>query len=110
MVHSFVYDTTRATLRVFFKQGQIYDYLNVPQATAEEFKAVCESPGASTGKWFYQNIRHSFGYEVFSKPSRAVHVAENKGTRTLEETPNQKKKLVDLPEDYVILHSPDRDK
>lgn len=63
MVHSFEYNKTDQTLRVYFRGGQIYDYFFVPQDLADEFKRLCEEPGESAGKWFARNIRKTFEFQ-----------------------------------------------
>lgn len=63
MVHSFEYNRTDQTMRVYFRGGQIYDYFFVPQTIADEFKRVCEDPTESAGKWFARTVRKTFEYQ-----------------------------------------------
>jgi hypothetical protein len=63
MVHSFEYNKSDKTLRVYFRGGQIYDYFFIPQEIADEFKRVCEEPGESAGKWFAKTIRKTYEYQ-----------------------------------------------
>lgn len=62
MVHSFEYNESERILRVYFLGGQTYDYFFVPKEIAEEFKAICENPNESAGKWFARTVRRSYQY------------------------------------------------
>lgn len=63
MVHSFEYNRSDQTLRVYFRGGQTYDYFFVPSQVADEFKVVCDDPTESAGKWFAKNVRRTFEFQ-----------------------------------------------
>ncbi len=56
------YDLATQSLFVRWKNGPIYRYVNVPEATYEELKAV-EGNGESVGAWVSKNIRDKFEFK-----------------------------------------------
>lgn len=62
MVHSFEYNESDQTLRVYFRGGQIYDYFFVPREVSDGFQKACEVPGESAGKWFAKNVRNVYEF------------------------------------------------
>ena len=69
------YGIEEDVLRIWFRNGQVYDYFFVPEKVLKEFKKMCEmvddkeegviSEGSSSiGKWFSKNIK---GVYVFQK-------------------------------------------
>ena len=58
-VKSFDYDAEKQVLRIEFKNGNIYNYLDVPEKVFYDMK---ETP--SVGKYFNSNIKDKFGFDL----------------------------------------------
>jgi hypothetical protein len=58
VVSAIRYDTARATLRIFFISGTVYDYKNVPE---EVFNAMRTS--SSRGIYFNRHIKDCYQFE-----------------------------------------------
>ncbi len=50
------YNSETNTLTVVFKNGKVYQYLNIPKHHYD--KMLC--PGVSVGRYFYYNIRDNY--------------------------------------------------
>ena len=58
-IKSFDYDAAKQVLRIEFKNGSIYNYLDVPETVYKEMK---DTP--SVGKYFNSNIKDKFGFDL----------------------------------------------
>ena len=56
------YDPDLKILIIKFKNGSMYEYLNVPLVTYTNF-----SKSESIGKFFISNIKNNFQYKIISK-------------------------------------------
>ena len=56
-IKKFKYDIESKRLRIWFVKGGVYDYFNVPESVV-----MILSQAQSKGRYFYYNIRMSFGY------------------------------------------------
>ncbi|TXH11403.1 MAG: KTSC domain-containing protein [Spirochaetes bacterium] len=63
LLHSFRYDRGERLLRVYFRNGYVYDYFFVPEEVAVEFQQLAESGSESIGKWFTKNVKKTFEYQ-----------------------------------------------
>lgn len=59
VIKSFDYDQEKQILRIEFKNGSIYNYLDVPESVYKEMK---DSP--SIGKYFNNKIKDKFGFDL----------------------------------------------
>lgn len=59
VIKSFDYDQEKKILRIEFKNGSIYNYLDVPESVYKEMK---DSP--SIGKYFNHKIKDKFGFDL----------------------------------------------
>jgi hypothetical protein len=57
MIQKCLYNFTTQTLKVKFKSGQLYEYLNVEPTT---YDSMCNAD--STGKYFIENIKGKYEY------------------------------------------------
>ncbi|GAB4535868.1 MAG: lysine--tRNA ligase [Pleurocapsa sp.] len=57
-IKSFDYDAAKQTLRIIFKNGSIYKYLDVPESVYKELKET-----SSVGQYFNANVRDKFGFD-----------------------------------------------
>lgn len=57
-IKSFDYDSENKILKIEFKNGSIYKYLDVPESIYQDFK-----DSASVGKYFNSNIKDKFGFD-----------------------------------------------
>jgi lysyl-tRNA synthetase class 2 len=57
-IKSLDYDAAKQTLRIIFKNGSIYKYLDVPESVYKELKET-----SSVGQYFNANIRDKFGFD-----------------------------------------------
>ncbi len=57
-IEEFTFDPDTDTLTVVFRDGDSYDYFNVPQSVHRNFQAA-----ASAGQFFHRHIRQRFSYD-----------------------------------------------